>query len=322
MERVSVVMPARDVGRYVEEAVASVHAQTWGDVELIAVDDGSADGTGPILERAAASPGWSRPGRRLVLLRRGGGGAGAARNAGLGRASGGLVAFLDADDRWHLSLLERTVAALGADPGLVLAFPRLRYVDADGAPLGFESRPRARRFAPRDLMIDNPVHSATGVVVRRDAIEAAGGFDESLRSCIDLDCWVRLGAGREAPFGAVDAVLADYRKRPGQITGDWRRMEAGWRRVAEKLAAAGHPLSEPDLAAARTRRALYWSSIAYEAGDHAGARRLLAGIWRRDPGFALRSPLARIRTLAAAASLLPEPAHRWLRRRWNARPGA
>ena len=319
MERISVVMPARDVAPYVEEAVASVAAQTWGDVELVAIDDGSTDGTAAQVERASASADWSRPGRRLILLRRGGGGAGAARNAGLERATGALIAFLDADDRWHPALLERTAGLLAARPEVVLAFPRLRYVDAGGAALGVETPPGAPTCTARDLMIDNPIHSATGVVVRREAILAAGGFDESLRSCIDLDCWVRIGADRTAPFGRVDEVLADYRKRPGQITGDWRRMEEGWQRVAAKLALAGRPLSARDRRAARSRRALYWSSIAYEGDNLAEARQLVRDAWIHDPAFVLRSPLAWVRTLASLATLLPEGAHRRLRGWWNAR---
>ena len=316
--RVSVVMPARDVERYVQEAIDSVCAQDWPDVELVAVDDGSTDATGDLIRTAARAADWSRPSRRLVALRLEGVGAGAARNAALARASGDLIAFLDADDRWHPALLSRMVAALRERPALVMAFPRLRHVDEAGEPTGVESRFRAEAFDVTDLMVDNPVHSASGVVARRDVVEAAGRFDETLKACIDLDYWVRLGAGVGKPFGAVDEILADYRKRPGQITGDWRRMETGWRRVAEKLAESGRPLPDRDLARAQVRLGLVWSALAYASGDYAASRRLTGQVWWRDPSFALRNRDTWIRTAAAGASLLPRPHHDAIRRRWNA----
>ena len=119
----------------------------------------------------------------------------------------------------------------------------------------------------------------------------------------------------------IPGAVADYRRRPGQITGDWRRMERAWARVHEKLEARGEGLGPRALSRARGRACLFWSAAAYEAGEHAAARRLIAECWRRAPGFALGHPPALLRSLAAGATLLPRPVHDAIRARFNARAG-
>jgi glycosyltransferase involved in cell wall biosynthesis len=253
----------------------------------------------------------------MVLKRQQNAGAGAARNTALDAATGDLVVFMDADDRLHPALVERLVGRLEDDPLADLVFPDHRYIDATDAPTGYSSHARADRFDGIDLMIDNPIHSATGVAVRRRAVERAGGFDPALPACIDLDLWVRIGLQRPGNIVALREVLADYRKRDGQITSDWRRMRRGWTMVAEKLAEAGRPLTRRELRRASAPRSLYWSSIAYEAGDHAAARRLVARVWISDPLYAARTPLARIRVLSCLATFLPRPLHDLLRAGFN-----
>ena len=313
----SVILPAHDVAPFVAEAVRSVHAQSWPRIELLAIDDGSADGTGEVLEALAA--GWRGEGRRMVVRRQANGGAAAARDAGLALATGALVAFLDADDRWHPDLASRLAARLAEDPALDLVFPRWRYVDASGAPLGIESAAPPGRVGLADLLGDNPVHSATGVMLRREAVERAGGHDPAMTACIDLDFWSRAIAGRGDAMACVPEAWADYRRRPGQITGDWRRMERNWTRLAGKLAAEGRGLDPAALRRARARASIYWSALAYQSGDHRASRRLIAAAWRGDPRFALGDRRVAVRTLAGAAALLPAPLHEAIRARFGAR---
>lgn len=313
---ISVVMPAYQAQAFVAEAVASVAAQTWPAIELVAVDDGSTDATGAILDRAAGA--WTGAGRRMVVLRRPNGGLGDARNAALAHATGDRVAFIDADDRWHPGLLAALAATLDADPSLDMTFPLVRYVDAEGAVVGTQRPPVKTRFDPADLLIDNPIHSDSGVLARAPALRSAGGFDPNLTGYVGLDHWVRFAALRPGNVGLTPQVLVDYRKHGGQVTSDWRRMRRNWTRLCEKAEAAGHGLGPAQRRAERSRRCLYWSKLAYDAGDFTAARALVAEAWRLDPAAMLRDRAALVRTGACLASLLPPRAHAALRRRFNA----
>src|SRR5262245_29057917 len=100
MPEVSIVIPAFDAGRTIDAALQSVFAQTYGDFEVIVVDDGSTDDTPKCVKR------W---GARVSYVRVPNGGPARARNVGLARAKGRLAAFLDADDVWLPRKLLRQV---------------------------------------------------------------------------------------------------------------------------------------------------------------------------------------------------------------------
>ena len=123
---VSVIVPVYNAARFLPDTLASVRAQTHGDWELLLVDDGSSDGSAPLMrEAAAADP------RVRVFFHARNRGVAAARNTGLSEARGTLVAFLDSDDLWEPDKLAQQVACLRAgDAALVCT--RYVHVDADG----------------------------------------------------------------------------------------------------------------------------------------------------------------------------------------------
>ena len=312
---VSVVLPVFDVAPYLEACVGSAHDQDWPDLDLIAVDDGSRDGGGPLLDALAAR--WSRPGRSMRVVHQQNAGAAAARNAGLELVRGDYVCFLDGDDRLHPTAVSRLVQTLHDDLALALAAPRWRYVDAAGRPTGTFSTARRARYDSGGLVVDGPIDSASGVMVPATVARETGPFDTELSGCIDLDWFVRAVAGRGAAAAILPEPLVDYRKRPGQITSDWRRMRDNWETVVAKMARTQAALSPGQLRAARSRNAIFYATVAYQAGSYADARALVWRSWRLDPRFALRDPHARVRTLAACASLLPTGLHAALRKRVN-----
>ena len=314
--RISVIMPAHNVEAYVGEALASLHAQSATDFELIAVDDGSTDGTADILEAWRGR--FEESGRRATIVRREQGGAGAARNDALDRARGEYLCFLDSDDRLHPDALAVLASRLDDDAALDFVFPLCRHVDQHGAPLGVVSTVSRERYSARDLLFANPIHSGTGVMLRRVRAEAAGRFDTGLPACIDLEYWIRVTAHRQNNIGVVPRVLVDYRMRPGQITGDWRRMRRGWESMVSHAEQSGLRLAGEARDAALARNALVWSTAAYKHGEWAAARRLALEVWRNDWRFAATDPLARVRTAACLASLLPARLHDSLRARFNA----
>lgn len=315
--RTAVILPAFNVKAFVPHAIASLHAQTLTDFEVIAVDDGSSDGTAEVLDALAES--WAAESRSLTVVRQRNGGSAAARNAGLALAEGTFVAFLDADDLWYPHTLDRLVQELDSNPELDVAFPLYRYVDQNGEPLGIESRRDHDRFGFADIFTNNPIDSTTAVVARRQAVDEVGGFDASLDACVDLDLWLRLTALRPGNIGCVREVLADHRRhRDGQITSNWRRMRESWARVADK-AERQRPEEAPQLRPlADGRMAVYWSALAYQSGDFAAARSHMWTAWRRG-GLGLASDKrVWMRTVAALTSLLPAALHRNIGRAFNA----
>jgi len=170
---VSVVLPVWNRERYVEAAARSVLGQTLGDLELIAVDDGSTDASRAILERLAACD----PRLRVVAAPHEG--QSAAINRGLALVRGRRVAFQDSDDLWRPAALERLEAALAAAPdrvGLVYGryrlFPDGAEPDDPGAWLPFA--PRAREGDVHASLLRGNFVSRITALIRREALEAVG----------------------------------------------------------------------------------------------------------------------------------------------------
>lgn len=170
--RVSVIIPCHNYGRYLGEALNSVRTQTFRDLEIIVVDDGSTDETPEVIAGFADS----RLRHRRTMNR----GVSAARNAGLDMARGEFIAFLDADDRWHPDKLERQVALMDAEPSLALVFSDLQRFSDDGLPgeTQFEQVPELKSL---------PMRSAGrtgGMVIEEDAFTALGPLDQ-------LPAWIQ-----------------------------------------------------------------------------------------------------------------------------------
>ncbi|HEX6940542.1 MAG TPA: glycosyltransferase [Longimicrobiales bacterium] len=209
MARVSILMPCRDAAARLPDAIASLEAQTFGDYEVIAVDDGSRDGTFDLLFD------WARRDRRVRVLHSPGRGLVAALATGLAAARGELIARMDADDIAAPTRLERQVALLDARPDLAACGTRVRYFPDDVV------RDGARRYArwlnsliepaavARDIFVECPIaHPA--LVARRSALLAAGGYRD-LGWPEDYDLVLRLwAAGRR--LANVPEVLLHWRE--------------------------------------------------------------------------------------------------------------
>lgn len=221
--RISVIMPCYNAADFVEEAVSCVMNQTYPDVELIVVDDGSTDGSANLLQALA-----TRYAPRIQLHFQDRQGPYPARNLALKQARGGYVAFLDADDFWTQDALEKLLAALNEHQADI-AYCGWKNVGA-GAP-GTEP------FIPPDyIQMDTaseflrscpwPIHAA---LVRREAIDAVKGFSERRFSAMDYDIWLRLYAHTQK-LVRVPEVMAFYRWHDkGQIS------KTKWKQVLDAL---------------------------------------------------------------------------------------
>jgi len=203
MTTVSVVIPCYNLGEFLDEAVDSVLAQTFQDFEILIVDDGSTD------ERTQALlASYSRP--RTRVIRTENHGLPAAKNIGAAQTVGKYLCMLDADDRLDPHYMAVSVAALEQDQTVAFASHWLRTFgeeEKDWTPAGCDFP---------GLLDLNTVNGAA--LVRREAFNAVGGFDESMRDgCEDWDFWISLVA-RGLRGIVIPEILFHYRRRPGSMS--------------------------------------------------------------------------------------------------------
>ena len=261
----SIIMPCYNAAPYLEEAMESALRQTYRDVELILVDDGSTDASPAIAARLA-----DRYAGQVTLLETRREGPYPARNVGLARARGEFVAFLDADDYWSPDFLERLYAAL-VENDAALAYCGWQNIGATDrtnepyVPPDYEEDGKLELFLR--AAAPWPIHAA---LVRMSVIEEVRGFDTNFATCMDYDLWLRIGASRR--IVRVPEVLAFYRHHDrGQITSkQWRQAENVWL-VKKKFVAAS-----PHLVARLSRRRLD------DLIDGGLLRRGYDCYWRRD----------------------------------------
>jgi glycosyltransferase involved in cell wall biosynthesis len=207
---VTVIVPCFNLGHYLVEALDSVLAQTWTDLEVVVVDDGS---TEPATRRLLDS--LQRPKTRVV--RSDNRGLSAARNLGVRHSHGEYVCSVDADDRLEPTWIERGVAALDADPGLAFVS---HWLDTFGDEQ-WEWKPT--RCDLGMLLDTNTINGAA--IVRRAVVEAVGGFDESMRGgCEDWEFWIRV-TERGYRGAILPEILYHYRRRPGSMSREMHRAE-------------------------------------------------------------------------------------------------
>ncbi len=136
-DKISVIIPMHNGGKYIEETVSSVMNQTYANWELLLVDDCSSDNTlevvNNIIEKAESNPGMA--GKIQVIPLKENGGAAVARNTGLVKSTGRFVTYLDADDLWKEDKLERQIGHM-ADTGAAFSFTGYEFADENGKGTG------------------------------------------------------------------------------------------------------------------------------------------------------------------------------------------
>jgi hypothetical protein len=192
--RIGVVTPAFNAATCLGAAIRSVLAQGHADWRMVVVDDGSADGT------AAAAAEFSDP--RLWLIRQANAGVSAARNRGVGTLAADAYLFLDADDRLAADALAMLAAALERHSEAVAAVGSYRFIAGTGP--AWRTRPPLGGDLLQALLLRNRFVNGGHVLVRAEAVLAAGGFDTGLRYGEDWEFWVRIAL--QGAFAAARSV--------------------------------------------------------------------------------------------------------------------
>jgi len=208
--KVSVLMPSFNYARYLPASIESVLSQSYSDLELIITDDCSTDESREIVEQ------WRRLDRRVVpVLHDVNHGLARARNSGLAVSSGEFIALCDADDLWMPDKLKTQMECFQAQPELGLVHSDSAIIDGDGKLTGerFSSLLHRKGQATSgnlfEVLCERNFLCVPTVILRREAIQYAGGFEESLRSLEDWVCWTKVS--RKYPFLYIEDALVQYR---------------------------------------------------------------------------------------------------------------
>jgi glycosyltransferase involved in cell wall biosynthesis len=228
---VSVIIPAYRAGATIRRALESVAAQTVKPLEVIVVDDGSDDAT---LDAAKACAGLL-DGVALKIVSQPNQGAGAARNRALREARATYVAFLDADDEWLAAKLERSMPHLVGTTNVLVAHDG--WIVSDGQETLNACARHFRQAADPFVQLYRKGYIDTcSVVARRDAVEAAGGFDENLPNAQDFDLWLAMVREPRTPFTVFDEALVRYHAGDGGIMGHTKRRLTCCLKIARRYA--------------------------------------------------------------------------------------
>lgn len=211
--KVSVIMPAYDGERYLAQSVRSVLDQTYSDLELIIVDDGSVDDTARIAQAFMAED------SRVTYTYQENSGQGSARNRGIRMASGDLIGFLDQDDLWEKRKLELQIETMDSS-GVDVVFSNGFLFHEDD--VTDESTTFSDWFTPLTGRFDGPTMTGLlyeldripilSALVRAEALRRVGPLEEArqYQNCDDYDLWLRMAAGGATFFG-MEEKLVRYR---------------------------------------------------------------------------------------------------------------
>jgi len=214
MPKVSVIIPTYNRTHYVCEAIDSVLSQTFKDLEVIVVDDGSTDDARQVLENYSS---------RIYYIYQENRGRSEARNKGIKAAKGEYIAFLDDDDIWLPYKLERQVQFLDAHPDIGLVNTFTEVVDEHGHILGQETKQHLQLYKKAihigytyEGMSKLCVMFISSVVLRKECVDTIGVFDSHAEALEDWDLYLRLAL--KYRIGIIPEPLIMYRQHQSQTS--------------------------------------------------------------------------------------------------------
>lgn len=220
----SVIIPAFNHARHLERSIGAALAQTFRDIEVIVVDDGSTDDTPDVMSRLTAP--------NVIYIRTDNGGPGRARNVGIRASTGKYIQFLDADDFIFPEKIESHVKILEADAHIDIVYCDCAVTQPHGVTKENDSRPLHEYDPLALLIINNPIVTSSALV-RKSAVVDAGMFDELKEIQEDWDLWIAM-ALNGSTFKYDANRLAHYYRGPEGITSDVALMFRRTQNLLEK----------------------------------------------------------------------------------------
>ena len=261
MPKVSVIIPAFNAMTYLPETVESVLKQTFTDFEVLLINDGSTD---EIIEWATQIKDW-----RVKLISQQNQGVSEARNTGITHAQGEYIAFLDADDLWEPTKLEKQTQLLEGNPAVGLVDTWVVLATEQGKPTDKVWISKAEGNIWKQIAEENLLTCGSTPMIRRCCFESVGVFNRDLRIGEDWDMWVRIAS--RYSFAVVKETLVRYRQHSSNTSKNCRAMLPDLQAVIERTFQFAPPelLRIKNRAKARANLYIAWKHL--ETNDYAGA---------------------------------------------------
>jgi glycosyltransferase involved in cell wall biosynthesis len=202
---VSVIIPVFNGSNYLPRAIRSVLDQTYQNIEIIVVDDGSTDQTWEIISNINTN---------VIGIHKENGGVASALNTGIDASHGKYIAWLSHDDEFLSDKISKQVEYLQTHPSFVLCYTDFEIIDANNRHIAYHQTPdKPVNSYTYHFLYDMYINGST-VLITREGLRSAGPFNVSLRHTQDLEMWIRLSAFGE--FGRIAEPLVKFRSHPQQ----------------------------------------------------------------------------------------------------------
>lgn len=205
MKKVTIYITNFNYERFIRQSIESVYAQSYPNIELLIIDDGSTDNSREIIEEYRG-----HKDTRIVFQQNKG--LNATNNVAMNMASGDYLMRLDADDFLEIDAVEKMVSVLDADNEVGLVFPDYYYVNAHGLQTGREIR---HDFESKVTLFDQPAHGAV-TMIRLDFLKALGGYNESFTCQDGYDLWIKFITHHKVRN--INEPLFSYRRHGSNLT--------------------------------------------------------------------------------------------------------
>lgn len=226
MPKVSVIIPTYNCASFINEAIESIINQSYQDLEVIVIDDGSNDDTDKVLKPYM---------NRIKYIYQENKGVAIARNVGIRAAKGEYIAFLDSDDIWYPEKLKIQTEILDSHQNVGLVYSDVNIFGGKVKTSVLKDKNKAILSGKifDSLLLGKFYICCSSVIFRKSYIEKVGLFDESLKTCEDLDMWLRITRECDAIF--IDNPLVQYRSHSANITKNMQQMYADKYYVLNKI---------------------------------------------------------------------------------------
>jgi glycosyltransferase involved in cell wall biosynthesis len=270
---VSAIIPNYNYARFVGEAVESALGQTYPNIEVIVVDDGSTDNSLEVLEQYRD---------RIKIVEQENSGVCVARNRGVAESKGEYIAFLDADDVWLPEKIEKQVKKFESEIDMGLVHVGVIDINASGEKLATHLNGMEGDVAGELIMFERAVilGGGSGVMIPRRVFDDVGGFDESLSTSADWDLYFRIGFAFSVGF--IRQPLLKYRLHSSNMHSNIPRMESEMLSAYQKVFTENGPDGRFDKGKAYGNLFRVLAGSYFQAGQYGDFLRTAAkSVWYR-----------------------------------------